>query len=284
MPRTKHMLKSHRVMVVIMLLIILASGCMTVFSITQYYATLSSELFQERQTNMTEYGTKAAQMAETIVNDHWQYTATLASLAATEEITGQEDTLAAAAWAGSFLNDEEITAILFDSKGMYYASDGHKGKWTELSMLTKSAPDQQAVIMTLPYADADSEQLVFLHRMAETRKIGGRQIGFVGIAVDMRVFGGKLEVEAFGGQGLMYIMNADGRRLYRYTGQDLLTGYNLLTEIEQLPIAGCTHEALQAAVTGRTGVSGELTFSGAGWFFAAEPIGGTDWSLLMLVP
>ena len=163
------------------------------------------------------------------MTDHWQYTATLASLAETEEIAQQGDTLAAAAWAGSFIHDDEITALLFDSKGMYYASNGRKGKWGDLSMLTKSAPDQQAAIMTLPYEDPDTEQLVFLRRMTETKKIGGKSIGFVGIAVDMRVFGGKLEVEAFSGQGLLYIMNADGRRLYRYTGQDLLSGYNLLT-------------------------------------------------------
>ena len=266
------------------MLVILAAGFMTVRSILQYYDTLSSELFQERQTNMTEYGTKSAQMAETIVNDHWQYTATLACLAETEEIRQQSDVLSAAAWAGRFLNDEEVTAFLFDSKGMYYASDGHKGKWTELSMLTKSAADRQAVIMTLPYADRDSEHLVFIRRLSDTQKIGGRQIGFVGIAVDMQVFSGKLEVEAFGGQGLLYIMNGDGRRLYRYAGQDLLTGYNLITEIETLPIAGCTHETMAQALASRAGVSGQLTFSDGPWFFAQEPIGGTEWSLLMLVP
>ena len=284
MPRTQKHSKSHRIPVIITVIVILAAAVVSGFSIKDYYATLSSELFRERQTNMTEYGTKSAQMAETIVNDHWQYTATLASLAATEEITRQEDPLAAASWAGGFLNDEEVTAILFDSKGMYYTSDGHKGKWTELSMLTKSAPDRQAAIMTLPYTDTDTEHLVFLRRLPETEKIGGRQIGFVGIAVEMQVFSGKLEVEAFGGEGLLYIMNADGVRLYRYTGRDLLTGYNLINEIEALPVTGCTHEALREELTRREGVAGELSFSGEGWFFAMEPIGGTDWSLLMLVP
>ena len=284
MPQNERFRKLRRWMIALMLLVILAAAGLTAYSIVQYYGTLSDELFSERQTNMTEYGTKSAQMAETIVNDHWQYTATLASLCGTEEIGQQSDTLAAAAWAGRFLNDEEVTAILFDSKGMYYTSGGRKGKWTELSMLTKSAPDQQAAIMTLPYADPDTEQLVFIRRLTETRKVGGRQIGFVGIAVEMQVFSGKLEVEAFGGQGLLYIMNGDGRRLYRYTGRDLLTAYNLLTEIEALPISGCTHEELRAAVTERTGASGRLDFPDGGWFFAAEPIAGTDWSLLMLVP
>ena len=284
MSRIKAHGRSHRVTVAVALLIILVAGVLTTLSITQYYASLSGELFRERQVNMTEYGTKSAQMAETIVNDHWQYTATLAALAGTEEITRQEDTLSAAAWAGAFLNDEEVTAILFDTKGMYYTSSGRKGKWTELSMLTKSAADRQAVIMTLPYENADTQQLVFLRRLPETEKIGGRQINFVGIAVQMEVFSGKLEVEAFGGEGLLYIMGDDGRRLYRYTGRDLLTAYNLLTETETLPITGCTHEELRAALTDRTGVSGELTISDEGWFFALEPIGGTDWSLLMLVP
>ena len=49
-------------------------------------------------------------------------------------------------------------------------------------------------------------------------------------------------------------------------------------------MSGCTYEDLRRAVTERGGVAGELTFSGEGWFFAAEPIGGTEWSLLMLVP
>ena len=63
MARAHKYSRTHRISIVIVLLIILIAGFVTVHSIRQYYATLSDELFLERQTNMTEYGTKSAQMA-----------------------------------------------------------------------------------------------------------------------------------------------------------------------------------------------------------------------------
>ena len=271
--------------IIIIIIIIMIAAAVVGITIRNYYTSLNEELFQERRTNMVEYGSKTAQIAGNIVTDLWENTAVIERALQTEDLQSQPDLLSAAACAGTFLENEDLTVLLFDSKGRYYSSEGHSGKWTELAQLTSSAEDRQSCIMTLPYESQETEHLVFLRRLTEKQTIAKRSVGFIALAVDMEVLSRQLEVDSFGGSGQLYIVNGDGRRLYYHAEREnLIDSYNVLNAVQQLPIRGCGFEELKAAFAEGSPTACELTLAEGSYFLASARVENSDWRILLLVP
>jgi signal transduction histidine kinase/CheY-like chemotaxis protein len=132
--------------------------------------------------------------------------------------------------------------------------------------------------------------MVFLKVLDENTSLADKDVSVthVAIAIPMTDMDDALSISGFGGSCYTYLVNTDGRRLYKQTfNTAFIEEFNVLNVLEDYEFnMDGSAKALREAIAGRENVCMEFTKQDTdeNYFVSTVPIGDTEWAVLVFVP
>ncbi len=209
-----------------------------------YVTFLEYQLFEERRKHIVEFTDKASEIVDGVIEHSWQQVLACEHVIRHEQMETTQKLLDVLVSTSDFIDETNSIVLAYDMKGNYYASDASMGRWQQTELLTAGADARQLVVTEIPHRD--DSYFVFMERLSEpVRVLDGVEITHLALAVDMETMRERISVSGFGEQCYTYLINENGRRLYKYTYADnFIEGYNVLNAMEDFTIIhGGTYEA-----------------------------------------
>lgn len=285
--KQKKYLMSGCVMAVIALVLFL------VIFTANYYRDLNNQLFKERKLHLIEFTSKVSEVIDGVVDTSWKQLDACKHIVTNDhDLDSIETLMELLASTEDFLDAEKSIALAIDQDGDYYASDGGTGYWTENRIIAETSDKQQEVI-EIPHI-SQTVYFLFIERLADPIEVReeGKNITHIAVAIDIDSLKEQMPVQGFGENCYSYIINKDGRRLYKYTyANNFIGGYNILKSIEEYPIVnGGTYDDLRAVLQDGESTAlefeytDEVTGRTSNWFVANSAIHSANWEVLLFVP
>lgn len=252
-----------------------------------FYQSLQKRLFAERQLHLTELTIKISEVLDTTV-DNVQSKAVSA-----KRITSQMQSVEKEKLPDVMLNvqnaiDLENGILLaLDDRGRYYASNGAVGRWETLEDLVRSG--NSPLIREVSFFGKKEPYMAFFQQLDTPYVIDGTADSITHIAVLILLddMDEAFSVSLFDNQCFTYLINENGRRLYKQTfQQSFIEDYNVLSALRQEKFCmGGTIDELEEAVKGRQMLCLEFECENKGenYFVATVPLSNSDWSILLFI-
>lgn len=195
-----------------------------------YFAFLDTQLFQERKSHIMEFTDKASEIVDSVISYSWQQVSACEHVIKTENINSEEELQDVLSSTIDFIDEDNSIVIAAGQDASYYSSDHNTGHWPQAEMLSAGKSDMQQVVAAIPHKPGQS-YFVFMKRLKEPLNVGSNDIKITHIAVatDVESMRGKISVNAFGDKCYTYLINKNGRRIYKYTyANNFIEGYNIL--------------------------------------------------------
>lgn len=267
-------------LVVVALLAILALSGTLIF-----YRYLDNTLFQERNSHFIEISDKVTQVVESVVQHYRTTTRSAETLLLRTDPQDLNSIPNYLEEIQNYLTLEHGTVLVFDDKAQFYASDGITSNWRQLEILSNDKEEQE-LVTTLDYRADDTTYILFIRKLKNSITVEERQITHICVAVNISIFQRTFNTDIFQNQSHIYIVNPNGRRLYRheYSG-DFIDSYNLLTTLEDCRfVHGGTLDDLRKTLLERTSAGYEFYYEKERYFVAASPVPQTNWAILTFIP
>ncbi len=256
-----------------------------------YLIFLDRQLFEERSSHIVEFTDKASEIVDNAIASSWQQVKACEHIVRMEEVASREELLSLLASTSDFVESRSSIVLAIDQNGRYYSSDHESGRWSQTELLSAREDNRQQVVSEIPHR-AENSYFVFMERLDAPVLVGEEfEITHMALAVDVEVMREKIYVGGFGDQCYTYLVNKDGRRLYKYTyANNFIEGYNVLNSFKDFPIVhGGTYEEFIRALEDGENTSLEFTFTNENgeerkWFVANAPISSENWQILLFVP
>lgn len=256
-----------------------------------YITFLDSQLYEERSKHIVEFTDKASEIVDGVIRHSWQLVLACEHIIRQEEPETREELLAVLSSTSDFIDESSSIVLAYDSKGNYYASDQSTGRWEQTQLLTADAGEQQQLVMEIPHRGSDS-YFVFMDRLEETIVLeDGNTITHLAVAVDIETMREHISVSGFGDQCYTYLINEDGRRLYKYTyANNFIEGYNVLSAMADFEIVhGSDYENFISQIKEKKDAVLEFCFADEdgrerNWYVANSPLASENWQILLFVP
>lgn len=255
-----------------------------------YVTFLESQLFEERRKHIVEFTDKASEIVDGVIEHSWQQVLACEHMIRYEQLTTTQELLDVLASTSDFIDKTDSIVFAYDTKGNYYASDLATGRWQQTQLLMTGADDWQLVVTEIPHRDAS--YFVFMKRLSESIRLSdGVEITHLALGVEMDTMRERISVSGFGDQCYTYLINEDGRRLYKYTYADnFIEGYNVLNAMKDfLIIHGGTYEDFIEQMQERKNTALEFRFTDenghkSDWYVANAVLSSENWQILLFVP
>lgn len=257
-----------------------------------YFAFLERQLFEERKNYIIEFTEKAAEIVDSVIEYSWQQVFACKHIIESENAASKEELLTMLASTSDFIDENSSLAIAIDKNANYYSSDHKTGRWSQTEMLMEKAEDRQQIVAEIPHKDG-SNYFVCMERLEEPIQLqdGSGEITHLAVAVDVDIMRGKISVRGFGDTCYTYLVNEDGRRLYKYTYADnFIEGYNVLGAFRDVEILhGGTYGKFVNELHKGQNTALEFAFKERdgktkNWFVANAAITSENWQILLFVP
>lgn len=270
-------------LIVLLVLLILAA----VFMGFRYYRSIYHQIFSERQIHIEEINEKSASVVGTAVESAWNRIGVCEAVVGSAEGLSEENFKYVLSDAHDHYEyDEDILA--FDSRGNCYTSDEEVFRFSKPGMLTSDAPDRQMAIMSFNANGAEDDlNLVLIRKTEKPAALQNSSIVFLGLSIDMNNLKEAFTVNSFGNSGALYIVNADGARIYKNTSShDLIQGYNFLEELNKNArfVYGSTIQEFEQSFHSEVPNTCEIQLDGKNYFISCVRIPSSDWSMIEMVP
>lgn len=271
---------------------ILISVIALVFVSRSYFSFLETQLFEERKNHIIEFTEKAAEIVDNVISYTWQQVFACEHIVKTEELTSKEELMDVLASTSDFIDAENSLVLAIDRNGNYYSSDHESGRWSQTELLTAKAEDMQQIVTEVPHKNGTS-YFICMERLKKPLRYqeSGDVITHLAVAVDIGVMRGKISVKGFEDRCYTYLVNQDGRRIYKYTYADnFIEGYNVLGAFQDFEIVhGGTYEDFIKELEQGHKTAVEFTYEDESgkqqdWFVANAAITSENWSILLFVP
>ena len=267
-----------RTAALVMLLIIVAT--------VLCFRYIQNQLFRERSSHLTEITMKVADQVDTITSADVKSTRMAAAYLLREEMTSQEEVLAALKELAKISLDKNSVLICFDQDCRYYTNTGKTGEWKNRSVVYDGEWEMTNGITTLPY-DTVNTFLITVERLPEPYAVGGSGIVLthIGLAVNMEQVQEMINVSGFGDSCMTYIVSTDNQRVYQHTfGRQFIETSDIMETIGKCEfLHGGVAEDLQQAIHDRTVAGMEFVYSDGTDYFVSTA-GLVKNSLLLFVP
>ena len=155
----------------------------------------------------------------------------------TRKINSEEKLLEALVSTADFIDSQNSLVLAIDQSANYYASDAAKGRFSQTEFLTEESGDSQQIVTEIPHKNGNT-YFVCMERLKEPIMFtAGKKITHLAVAVDIDVMRDRSAVKGYGDLCYTYLVNDDGRRLYKYTyANNFIEGYNILNALENVDI------------------------------------------------
>lgn len=264
---------------VLLVLLVIIGG--TVF----YYHYIQNQLFNERNSHLTEITMKVADQIDTITETDLENTKIAAAYVFGGQIASEEELLAKLKELSEIALNKSDIVVAFDREGNYYTSTRKKGKWTNKEIVSEEW-DTQNGITTLPY-DTINTYLFAVQRLSEPYVIdnSGITVTHIAIAVNMENVQEMINVSGFGEDCMTYIVTTENRRVYQHTfGKHFIETADIMETLKKCRfVRGGDDGDLQEAVQNRSTAGMEFVYhDGTDYFVSVAGL--TRNALLLFVP
>jgi signal transduction histidine kinase len=285
----KSKIKSKRFVVMWMLVILLA---VVIVAATGFFIkSLNARLFKERKSNLQEITVKVSEALDTSINAVQSKAISAKRLLESyDSVADSEEIFDVLEEIALFTDLENAKLLALDDKGRYYSCDSLQGRWeTQEDLLGAS---NKPAIRELTLGGDKSTYVVFFGSLDSPVSIGDTSYSITHSAVLLPLDSDSMRevftVSGFGGNCYTYLVNSDGRRLYKQTfSNDFIEDYNVLTAIEDDNfLMGNDIDELKSAVKNRETICVEFEYSkmGENYFLASVPLSDSEWTVLLFVP
>ncbi len=251
-----------------------------------FYKTLNSQLYKERAYNLNQIIEKVEYSMSTVFNYQWERVKYSANRLASVKPQGKSKLAETLKSIEMDMNLDDLSLYAFDEEGHYYTSDGQTGLWDYLSALTEDTPDKQVFIRNNSNI-SDKERAVFLLRAPQSVDIGtGAPITHMAIAREMETFASTFAVSNFQGQGVTYIINPNGTKVYQQSSENApVDAYNVLQGLQDMVfLHGASLDTLKNDIKEEKTGSLELKKGNENYFLSYRTVTDNDWYILLFVP
>ncbi len=251
-----------------------------------YYHYIQKQLFEERNSHLTEINIQVAQTFETI-RDYSLKTVSLASMYIKSEPMNTSEELMNELNSLSKSTKNAVFIAIDEEEKKYYTSTNHSGVWED-GIVLQSAENGSASISNLPYDDSNS--YIFLtEKLYEPYIIGnsGIKISYIVIGYNMQEIQERMNIVGFGEECMTYILDSSNNRVYQNNfGKDFIASQNIFETLNECEFKyGGTAQELENAISTQTQEVMEFIYvDGVDYFISSVPVGKNGWSLLLFVP
>ncbi len=274
------------------IVLIFTSILILVFVSGNYFSFLEIQFFEERESHIVELTEKASEIVDGVIEHSWQQMLACEYTIRTNTINSEQELLEVLVSSSNFINEKHTLALAIDENANYYSSDTCTGHWSQTEVLSMQAKDMQHIVSEIPHK-TEKSYFMFLKRLEEPIIMQGDNIAITHLvlAIDIETMREKISVKGFGEQCYTYLVNQDGRRLYKYTyTNNFIEGYNVLNAFRDYKIlhGGQYEDFVQNLEQGKNTVL-EFEFIDSNnkkeyWFVANAPISSENWQILLFVP
>jgi signal transduction histidine kinase/CheY-like chemotaxis protein len=252
-----------------------------------FYRSLQVQLFTERQSHLTEMTVKISEVIDVTIETMQEKVDSAGSFL--EESTITENNITAVLGSLSdmlFIHDGVLFAM--DDQGRYYSSEGNVGRWSTMEDLV--AQDTDPVIRELILDGEKTSCMVFFFRLENPKSLGADTgtISHAAVAVPLDTIKEYLTISMFGDECYTYLINQEGRRLYKQTfSKTFIEDFNVIAALQENRfIMGGSVEDLIDSVNQRENFCAEFEekSNGENYFVSTVPVSGSDWTVLLFVP
>lgn len=257
-----------------------------------YFSFLKTQLFEERKSYIIEFTDKASEIVDSVIEYSWQQLFAYGHIIKGEKINSKEKVIDILVSTSDFIDQNNTLVLAIDENAKYYSSDYNTGRWAQTELLITNINSMQQVVTEIPHKKGDT-YFMFIERLEDPIIIedSNDAITHLVLAVNIKVIQEKISVKGFEDKCYTYLLNKDGRRLYKYTYDDnFIEGYNVLNSFQNYKIVqGETYENfIQNLKQGKnTALEFEfINYDGKkqNWFVANAPISSENWQILLFVP
>jgi signal transduction histidine kinase len=282
-------IKSKRFLIMWVLVIILAIGIIA--STGVFIRSLNVRLFKERKSHLQEITVKVSEALDTNINSVQSKAISAKRLIEQyTSVSDSEEIFALLEDTALFTDLENASLLALDDKGRYYSCEHLQGRWEYQEDLV-STSDKPA-IRELTLGGSKSTYIVFFGTLDKPVTIGDGDFKITHTAVLMPLDSDSVKevftVTGFGGNCYAYLVNSEGRRLYKQTfSNEFIEEYNVLSALEKDNfLMGSDIDELKAAVKNREMLSVEFESDSMGenYFLSSVPLSDSEWTVLLFVP
>jgi signal transduction histidine kinase/ActR/RegA family two-component response regulator len=257
---------------------------------SMFYRSMRSQIYYERQNHLSELTIKISEILNTQINTFQNDASSAKKVIDWSDIKTKEDVISILEDMADVLGLDSGLVIALDSRGIFYTSNDYTARWADMEDL--SLEEGAPVIREITINGVKETYMVFL-RVLDTDKNevledSDIDITHVAIAIPMIDMDEALSISGFGGSCYTYLINTDGRRLYKQTfNTPFIEEFNVLNVLEEYEfnMDGSVDE-LQNAIETRSNVCMEFTIpdTDENYFVSTVPIEDTEWAVLVFVP
>jgi signal transduction histidine kinase len=271
----------HIWVIVLMILIAVVLGTI------KFYQSLQTQLFTERQSHLTEMTVKISDVIDVTI-DTMQEKVKSAKTFVEESSINKENATEILNHLSDMLFVDNGVLMAMDDQGRYYSSEGRVGRWTEMSDLIST--DTPPCIRDIMISGERKSCMVFFASLEEPMDLGdgSTKLSHVAIALPLESIREYLTISMFQDQCYTYLINHQGRRLYRQTfSKTFIEDFNVLSGLKEDEfIRGGTIDDLVSAVNNGESLCVEFREQSDGehYFVSTVPVSSSDWTVLLFVP
>jgi signal transduction histidine kinase len=185
-----------------------------------------------------------------------------------------------------FIEDGILLAI--DDQSRYYSSEGKKGRWSSGADLVSQ--ENKPVIRDVMISGEKRSCMVFFAKLEQEKPVGedGAVLTHVAVGLPIDTIKEYLTISMFEEECYTYLINQQGRRLYKQTFSDsFIEDLNVISALEADKfVMGGSEEDLVASVNNRESFCAEFReeSNGKNYFVSTVPVEGSDWTVLLFIP
>lgn len=187
---------------------------------------------------------------------------------------------------GSYIQEKKAdfgfdSLCLVDENAMYYDRKQSFSLLSSKEVTAKLLTDRQPIILDNMLSTEGS--LIFFIPI-DKQNINGKNICALGVSYNSKNLFDMLNIQAYNGEVMMYIIHQDGVALFRSGQEEVIPGYNMINSLEEAEFKRGSLDDLRSHI--RSGEQELMTVDlrDTEYYINHTPVGVDDWQLVTMVP
>jgi signal transduction histidine kinase len=254
-----------------------------------FIRSLNTRLYVERQSHLQEITVKVSEVLDTNIDAIQSKAVSAKRMMSEYNSISDSVKLFKILENIAYVNDlQDGRVVAIDDMGQYYTSDHVSGMWDTYDDLLNNDPEP--VIREVTIGNQKNTYMVFFGKLDNDIPLtnGDSKVIQTAVMVPLDTMAEVFTISGFGGNCYTYLVNSDGRRLYKQTfSNDFIEEYNVLSSLEKDSFhMGSSIEELKAAVLERSQLCVEFSCAemDEDYFVSTVPLDNCEWTVLLFVP
>ena len=271
------------ILIVILVVLIVVSGFLK-----YYNSYMDKLLYAERLNQMQEVTSQLFTGLEDVVQGKWESTETFCNYIE-RAVPENMDQLWQFMQKQAELNEldkKNSDLVAIDDNGICYNENGRQGALNEMEYLIDK-PDQVCFISKS--MTKDETKMYFLKLLDDPVPVqdGEKNINLIyyGISCNMKELNPYFLCKAYDENNAVYVLNEQGERLFTGTDEEILSGYNLFSVLENMEyLHGSSLDDAKKELKANGVAYSNAILNGREYFYSLYQMENSEWILLFLVP